>query len=477
MADEKDKYFRPSTDETLPRSVTQNPAPVRPVSQDYFNEIRSQVELILENFRETDTASNYVAQIQGPYYTLQFQAFTEQIANFAIVAEQTAIDNNYDFTRSEFLYQVIGSLVFPDTSRGIPRLPGDVTYRTFLQQMVDLLLSEATAENQRQGIQIMTNALVTVIEKHIAGRQNPNTFWDASFQHEFEINIEGKGTWTITNDDGVEEIIEGEFGTGFPKNPFLLEQWVAILRTNADLVMRALKPAHNLFEYRHLFRDEFGDITDDPSLDGQAYFYDDFRKFCQGAKELLSDDGETLTDKTLFRDVTLDFKSVRPGATLEILSGPNASPTNGGTNTLRKGLYKVVTALRMPSGADSTPRAYTTSPTGLSGELTVEDEGILNDPNQDWSLVEEGEVVTISGGPNAGNYRLDTLLDSEGGPISEIPSGVGVTRVQVAVSLLRLDQRVPTVVGSQSYRVEVDHLGVRVPKVVEDEDVSAMFFL
>lgn len=477
MADEKDKYFRPTTAGTLPRSLTQNPAPVRDVSQEYFNEIRAQVELILESYQETDTASNWVSQITGPYYTLQYQAFIEQVADFTVVAEQAAIDGNFEFTRSEFLYQIIGSLVFPDTRRGIPRLPGDVTYRTFLQQMVDLLLSEATAENQRQGIQIMTNALVTVIEKHIAGRQDPNTFWKANFQHEFEINVEGKGSWTIINDEGLEEIIEGDFGTGFPKNPFLLDQWVAILRNNATIVLRALKPAHNLYEYRHLFREFYGEIADSVSMDASAYFYDDFRKFCQGAKELRSDAGVTLTDRSLFSDVTLDFKSVRPGATLEILTGPNASPTNGGTNTLRKGLYKVVTALRMPGGADSTPRAYTTSPTGLSGELTVEDEGILNDPNQDWSLAEEGEVVTILSGPNAGNYRLKTLLCTEGGPISEIPSGVGVTRVQVAVSLLRLDQRVPTVIGSQTYRVEVDHLGVRVPKVVEDEDVSAMFFL
>lgn len=476
MSDEKDKYFRP-TSEGLPRTVTQNPASVVPASQDYFDQIRSQVELIMVEFLETNTASNYVAQVTGAYYTLQFQALAERIANFTIVAEQAAIDGNFDFTRTEFLYQVVGSLVFPDTSKGIPKLPGDVTYRTFLQKMVDLLLSEATAENQRQGIQIMTDALVTVIEKHIVGRRDPNTFWDASFQHEFEINVEGKGSWTIINDDGLEEVIEGEFGTGFPTNAFLVEEWVAVLRTNADLVLRALKPAHNLFEYRHLFRDAFGEISDAETFDLQAYYYDDFRKFCQGCKELTSSDGETLVDKTLFRDVTLDFKSVRPGAELEILTGLNASLTNGGTNNLRKGLYSVVEALRMPSGADSTPRTYATSPTGLSGELTVEDGGILNDPNQDWSLAEEGEVVTISAGPNAGNYRLGTLLDSDGGPISEIPPGASLPRVQVAVGLLRLDQRVPTVVGSQGYRVEVDHLGVRVPKVVADEDVSAMFFL
>ena len=54
MADEQDKYFRPeSTD--LPRSIAQNPAPVVPEGQQYFDQIRTQVELVLEEFLETNT--------------------------------------------------------------------------------------------------------------------------------------------------------------------------------------------------------------------------------------------------------------------------------------------------------------------------------------------------------------------------------------------------------------------------------------
>lgn len=477
MADDE-KYFRPDSGETLPRSLQQNPAPVVPRSQEYLDEIRSVVELMLRDYLELHTPSNYVSQITGPHYTLQFQAIAEQISLFTIMAEQAALDGNYKFTRSEFLWQVIGTYVLPDTSNGIFRIPGDVSYRCFLEQMFDLLLNEATAENNQTGLQLLTNAVITVLEKNILGRDTPGSIWaNPEFRHEFEINVEGKGRWTITNPDGSTEIVEGELGTGFPENPFLVEQFVSVLKSNADLVLGALKPAHALFEYRHLFRDALESLEDEPSFEADVYYYDDLRKWCHGCKELVSDNGETLTDRTLFSDVTLDFKSVRINAPLRILSGPNASPTNGGGDDFRRGEYCVIEKLRFPVGADSTPREYTSSPSGLTGEATFEDGGILNDPNQDWSNAEEGEVVTFADGPNAGKYRLDTLIGTNGGLVGEVSPGSGVTQVRVAVSLLRVDKRMPEAATGQSYTIEVDRLGVRVPMCVEEEDVSAQFYL
>lgn len=460
----------------LPRAIDQNPAPVVPDSQQYSESIQEQVQLILRDFLELHTASNYVSQITGPYYSLQFQALAEQISKFTIMAEEAALDQNFEFTRSEFLWQVMGTLVFPDTSRGIPRIPGDQSYRCFLQDMIGLLLAPATAENNREGIQLLTDALVTLIEKFRPGLTDPNTFWDAGFQFEFEVNVQGKGQWTVTNPDGSTTIIEGDYGTGFPTNPFLIQQAVAVLNANVDLVIRALKPGHTLMEYRYLFLDQLNEITDEPRFDAFVYYYDDMRKFCQGAKELASTNGETLTDRTLFRDTSLDFKSVNIGAPLTILDGPNSAPINGGQNEFRRGMYQVVEKLRTISGADVTPRSYTSAPTGLTGELTVEEGGILDDPNQDWSNAAEGEVVTIASGPNAGNYRLDWLLGSNGGAVGDVSPGSGVTRVRVAVGILRVDTRMPFEASGQSYVVEVDRLGVRVPMPVAGEDASEQFY-
>ena len=162
---------------------------------------------------------------------------------------------------------------------------------------------------------------------------------------------------------------------------------------------------------------------------------------------------------------------------LEIFDGPNASPTNGGNDPYRLGIHRVVAVFRMPSGADETPRAYTTSPTGLSGEVTIGDDGKLDDPNQDFSNAVEGEVLTMTAGPNVGSYRLDVLLGANGGPISQVPAGSGVTGVQVAPCLLQLGSRMIQPTTGQSYRVSVERLGIRVPYTVLGEDVSAQFYL
>ena len=459
----------------LPRTVEQNPAPVESDSQQYLDSVQETIGLLMTEYMEDLTASNYVSQVTGSNYTIQYQALIRSIALLTIQAEETALDGNYKFTRTEFLYQIFGMLVFPEFDRGIPVIPGDVSYRDFLQKMVDLLLGPATAENNRQGIQIMTDALVTITEKVLAG---PDSGWDMTHQFEFEVDVEGKGTWTVTDiETGEKTIVEVDFGTGFPENPFLLESTVRVLQRNADLVLTALKPAHTIYSYRHLFRDVTNELSDSMSWEACYYYYEDFRKYCEGFKELTGDSGETLVDRTLFTDVTLDFKSIRVGSQLEILSGPNASPVNGGEDNFRKGLYIVVEILQVPVGTDSTERPYTTSPTGLEGFLTVSNDGDIEDSEQDFSSVVEGEVLTIQSGPNAGNYRMDTFLGNDGGSIGHFVPTTPITKVRLAPSLLRVRNRMPKSTIGQSYRIGLDHLGVRTPLGIQNEDVTSLFLL
>jgi len=456
--------------------VAQNPAPVSGSGQGSIDAKREIVERILNTFF-TILPSNYVSQITGPYYTIQFQAVAEQLAAIQFDANEAGMDWNFDFTRSEFLWQIMGALAFPDATN-IPRVPGDVSYRCFLKRMIELLLDGATSPNQQSGVELVVgeNVRVTVLEKSIAGRR-PGSAWGLEDQFTYEVNVEGKQTWTTDDGMGNTILIEGEFGTGFPQDAYLGAQAVGVFQNNVGIVLKALKPAHALFEYRHLFRDAINEIQDSMSWDLQAFYYDDFRKFCTGAKRVRSDDGETLVDRTLFSDVTVTFQAIVPGSKLRVLSGLNTPPSQGGVDSVYLGEYQVKEVLYFPVGADPTPRAYTTSPTGLVGELVVGDEGVLEDTAQDWSLADEGEILTISAGPNEGRYRLETLLGSNGGPVGFVPSGSGVTQVRVALGLLRLTRRMPEVATEQTYEVGVDRLGIRVPHVVEDEDRSALFFL
>jgi hypothetical protein len=148
------------------------------------------------------------------------------------------------------------------------------------------------------------------------------------------------------------------------------------------------------------------------------------------------------------------------------LEGTPASTDRG-----HRGRYRVLEVLGFPVGDDTVARAYTTSG-GLSGTATVSGND-LEDPSQDFGQAVEGETLTLLAGPNAGTYRLKTLLGSSGGPVGK--STGPATRVRIALSLIRIEERMPVVTTGQSYEVVVDRLGVQTPRQVTGEDVSIFF--
>lgn len=466
---------KPVSKTTLPGLLTQNPSAVSAAGQDQIQVRRNQVDSIMAVFLQM-LPSNYVSQVQGPFYTIQFQAIAEVVADIQITAQEAFADFDYDYMRSEFLFQLLGSMVFPDaTSDGYPTLKGDLTYRTFLKRMVALLLQGATKATVEGGLELLSDATWSVIEKGLAARdakkktwnktkglweESAGSTWGLDDQFEFEVNV------SYTDPDtGTQR---------FPEDPFVLQE-------NVRIVLRALKPAHTLYEYRHLFTEAFGSFFDDTqSWELSNYYYEDFRKFCCGAKQVSGTAGITWTDKTLFSDTSRDFGQIAAGADLTITSGPNSIHSGGVEGTPASvdarhiGRYRVVDVLTFPMGTDTTARSYTTSPTGLTGAATVAD-GAVEDPSQDFGSVVEGETLTLLSGPNAGTYRLKMLLGNNGGPV-----GVAVgpaTKVRVAPCLLRIDRRMKYATTDQAYTVAVDRLGVQVPHPVAQEDATLYFIL
>lgn len=439
---------RPDSKNLLPALIPQNPTPNEADSQGRKNAIRSQVDRIMAVFLEI-TPSNYGSQVPGPAYALQFQALAERIAEFQITAQEVLADSAFEYTRTEFLYQLLGSLVFPDAqTQGYPDVKGDLSYREFLRRMVVLLLRGTTAATVKAGVELLTDAVVDVIERGVVARSNPQSAWAGpENQHTLEINVSSEST-------------------GFPEDPFRLQ-------SNVQLVLRALKPAHVLYDYRHLLRDAFGTLfTDAARYDFQTYYYEDFRRYWLGAKRISGTTGVTLKDRTLFSDPTRSFRSIWPGQTLSILSGPNslvASSTDGGY----AGRYRVLERRAFPVDVDATPRAYTTT-SGGSGTAVVNGD-VVEDPAQNWAVFPENEILTFVEGPNVGSYRLDTVLGNHGGKVGFAP-GPG-TRVRVSPSILRVYPRMAQVATGQSYEVTVDRLGVRTTQVVLQEDASDFFLL
>jgi hypothetical protein len=437
--------------------------------------LRDITDAILRTFQQV-LPSNYVSEIPGPYYVLQYQAIAEQLARIQLELNDVGLESDVDFARPEFLWQMIGTLVFPDTAktpRGIPEVDGDLSYREFLRRMILLLLQGATEDVVQQGLELLTEAVVQVLAK-VDYSDRPISAWGFGEQNEFEINLL---CITVFTDPATGELVEGALGTGFPLDPF------RVLRNN-QRILRALKPAKALYEYRHLFLDAFGDLfTAEPTFQLDPWYYEDFRKFCCGMKEITGDGGDTLAGRMMFSDVTRDFRAVPYGAALEVLDGPNTKPTSGGLDTATLGRYRVVGVQRLISGADvdangiPIARPYITSPTGLSGMATVTADGDVTDLAQDFSDAKEGETLTFTAGPNAGSYRLDTLLGTNGGLVGLVPAGSDVPSVRLAPSILQILTRMPQVASGQSYRVALERLGVNTPFTVLGENESAQFYL
>lgn len=421
--------------------IAQNPAPHPESGQDFISKVRTQTTAIMAQFMKV-LPSNYVSRVNGPFYTLQFQAAAEQLAVFQLTAQEVFRDSRYEYTRPDFLWEVLGTLVFPGATKsaGVPTvLSGDVAYRDFLRKMVLLLLRGSTPEVVEEGAGLLTEAEVSLLERFIEAQQPGAAF-------------------TIDDQFFVDILVEGGDppGSAFPEEPFVLQK-------NVQIILQALKPAHVLYGYSHLFKDAFGTLfTEETSWDLSSYYYDDIRRFSYGAKEITGTSGQTLSGRTYFSDSTRSFANVQAGGLLHVTSGPN------------EGYYRIREVVAFPVSADTTPRAYTTSPTGLSGTVTVAGD-VLTDGAQDFGSAVEGEVLTIASGPCAGSYRLDYLLGSDGGPVG---TALGpATQVRVAPSLLRLETRMPSATTGQSYVVDVDRLGRRVSKTITSEDVSEQFYL
>jgi hypothetical protein len=435
--------YAPKTGELqAPFALAQNPSPNPPSGQAYLTDKEALVQSIMATFRAV-LPSNYVAQVNGPWYSLQFQAMAEQLADIQISTTEIYKDSGFDFTRTDFLWQVLGSLIFPGATNksGVPQIDGDTAYREFLHKMVMLLLDGATKASLDGGLEALDpNVVATITERYL---ETPPR--------------DPVGAWTIGDQFLIDIFIEGSTGNTFPMDPF-------VLQTNAELVLAALKPAHVFYGYSYLFRDAFDKVADDTgglSLDLDSYYYADLRKWCLGAQRI-SGTGDTLSTRTLFMDPDVSFKSVRVGAVLEIAEGTN------------KGKHRVVSTRALLYGADATARAYTLS-TGGTGTLTAPFDDTVLDSAQDWGTFPVDTTITITEGPNKGTYRLDTVLGATGGPIGTV--GISGPEVRLSPSTLQLARRMDVAATGQTYTVSVDRLGVQTPRPVSSEDATLQFLL
>lgn len=433
-----------SSKNLLPLLLVQNPAPSDEHGQEFQTAKTDLVEAIMSSFRQM-LPSNYVAEVKGPFYSIQMQAAAEVLADMQLKAQEVFADRSFDFTRSEYLFQFLGSLVFPDAeSDGYPVLEGDLTYRSFLRSMVDLLLKGATLEVQSAGLSLLDpNAVFSILER-VSSESEVKRVWDS----EKGVWTSQKGSaWDTTHKDQhifdvLVEVLTEDGRSTFPANPFVLQE-------NVRLVLRALKPAHTLYTYRHLFREVFTPIfSESLSMELDIFEYEDFRSWCCGHEGLSGTEGETPSVRNVFRDLTRDFSRVSPKNILEINSGDN----EGSYIVSHVGVW----------GVDHTDLYTFTSSTSLEGSASFGRGRLMT--SIDVSSFVEGDTITFTEGPNADrSYRISRVLSEQS--------------LDLTPSSLFLTQRMPSTETTQEYSVGLGVLGKAKPQTEISEDLKSQIVL
>lgn len=210
--------------------------------------------------------SNYVSTVQGPNYTNELKAVAVEIAKIELALEDIESDSGYTNTRSDFLYSIIGYLVFLNG-----RLPqtkfDDLEFKRFLLSVIKIYFQGSIPSSIQEGVSLFTSDEVKVTENFKLIRAGASGY-DISDQFGFQIDLIGAS----------------------PGDLFAID-------ANIRLVLDIIRPAHTLFRIRYIFDDTYepnpnpenpddaGKIIDRYRWRMANYYYEDFRVYPAGIRD------------------------------------------------------------------------------------------------------------------------------------------------------------------------------------------------
>jgi hypothetical protein len=203
--------------------------------------------------------SNYISTIEGPSYSVEIKAVALEMARLELALEDVKFDIDFQTTRTDFLYTLIGYMVFMNG-----QLPStdydDEQFREFLLNVIGIYFQGSIPEALLEGVQLFFSNVTTLTENFLLARF-PASGLDISDEFGFQIDV------TDTTD-------------GFPDDTFTLE-------SNVRLILDIIRPAHTLFKIRYVFTDTYDPNNGQGILDLSrgslnSYYYEDFRVYSHG---------------------------------------------------------------------------------------------------------------------------------------------------------------------------------------------------
>lgn len=348
--------------------------------------------------------SNYISTVQGPNYTNELKAVAVEIAKLELAIEDVDRDGGFANTRSDFLYSIIGYLVFLNGQLPVTQFD-DVEFKRFLLSVIKIYFQGSIPASIQEGVALFISEDITVYENFLLLRSGVSGL-DISDQFGFQIDIAG----------------------GFPSNLFALD-------SNIRLILDIIRPAHTLFKVRYLFKDPYvpnGDQTNEV-LDSYRwrmsnYYYDDFRVYPDGVRNR-----DRLGVKTN-KAILLEGHSHEYSDTVYTNRGPIAKPpfvlqsgTSGSFGTIAKPLDAV---LNLPGGS------FIPSIVGLF--IVIGNSAINSGSYRITSVLSSTKVrvdASFRSDPNNGSLTWQ-VLDYRNGQIANSPVDVTVLVNSVPVTPL-----------------------------------------
>jgi hypothetical protein len=206
--------------------------------------------------------SNYISTVCGPNYTVELKAVAVELARLELALEDVNFDEDFRTTRSDFIYSLIGYMVFLNG-----KLPtttfDDQEFRTFLLNVIRIYFQGSVPASIRDSVELFFTQNVTVTENFLLVRLGASGL-DISDQFGFRIDIS-----SLT---GLSDVFS--------------------LDANVRLLLRIIRPAHTLFRIRYLFQDHYlpnpsqgGKILDSAHSKLSSYYYEDLRRFSRGLRD------------------------------------------------------------------------------------------------------------------------------------------------------------------------------------------------
>lgn len=207
--------------------------------------------------------SIYVSAVEGPNYTVELKAVAVELARIELALEDVDSDRAIDTTRPEFLYSIIGYLLFLNGKT--PSLEwNDEDYRKFLISLIRVYFQGSIPKSMSDAVALFLDGTFEVRENFLLVR-NGATGLDISDQFGFQIDVICPGV--------------------FPAHMFEND---AAIRIILDMV----RPAHTLYRLRYVFSDKYapndpyGRVLDAYRWRMADYHYEDLRSYWRGIRDV-----------------------------------------------------------------------------------------------------------------------------------------------------------------------------------------------